>query len=118
MKNSLAHLPKRKADEIEIIALKIRSLCDDVAESLRRSRRRLRQSQPRNTLHEIRNTHHGPQEHHLDILGDLAADYGPELKGILPREGKSKKNLFELLGYAFAPLCQSVNITIYREISD
>jgi len=38
-----------------------------------------------------------PQEHHLDILGDLAADYSPEIKGILPRETDDEKKLFELL---------------------
>jgi len=42
-----------------------------------------------------------PQEHHLDILGDLAADYCPELKGILPRETDESKELFELLNYAY-----------------
>ncbi len=42
-----------------------------------------------------------PQEHHLDILGDLAADYCPELKGILPRETDEEKELFELLDYAY-----------------
>ncbi|MHC4865496.1 MAG: HEPN domain-containing protein [Planctomycetota bacterium] len=42
-----------------------------------------------------------PQEHHLDVLGDLAADYCPELKGILPRESKKQKALFELLDYAY-----------------
>ncbi len=43
----------------------------------------------------------GPQEHHLDILGDLAIDYCPELKGILPRETDEEKKLFELLDYAY-----------------
>jgi HEPN domain-containing protein/predicted nucleotidyltransferase len=42
-----------------------------------------------------------PQEHHLDILGDLAADYCPELIGILPRETDEEKELFELLDYAY-----------------
>jgi len=42
-----------------------------------------------------------PQEHHLDILGDLAADYCPQLKGILPRETDEEKELFELLDYAY-----------------
>ena len=42
-----------------------------------------------------------PQEHHLDILGDLAADYCPELKGILPRQTEAEKELFELLDYAY-----------------
>ena len=42
-----------------------------------------------------------PQEHHLDILGDLAIDYCPELKGILPRETDEEKKLFELLDYAY-----------------
>jgi hypothetical protein len=87
MKKSLAHLPQAKADE--------------VAKSLRRSRRRLRQSQPRNTLNEIRNTNHCPQEHHLDILADLAADYCPQLKGIIPHQTKRQKDLFELLDYAY-----------------
>jgi len=42
-----------------------------------------------------------PQEHHLDVLGDLAADYCPELKGIIPRETDEQKELFELLDYAY-----------------
>ena len=42
-----------------------------------------------------------PQEHHLDILGDLAADYCPQLKGILPRKTEEEKELFELLDYAY-----------------
>ncbi len=37
----------------------------------------------------------------MDILGDLAADYCPELKGILPRETEEEKKLFELLDYAY-----------------
>ncbi len=42
-----------------------------------------------------------PQEHHLDILGDLAADYCPQLKGLIPRESECQKELFELLDYAY-----------------
>ncbi len=42
-----------------------------------------------------------PQEHHLDVLGDLAADYCPELAGILPRETDEEMKLFELLDYAY-----------------
>ena len=42
-----------------------------------------------------------PQEHHLDVLGDLAADYCPELKGIIPRKTDEQKELFELLDYAY-----------------
>ena len=42
-----------------------------------------------------------PQEHHLDILGDLAIDSCPELKGLIPRESESQKELFELLDYAY-----------------
>ena len=42
-----------------------------------------------------------PQEHHLDILGDLAADYCPELAGLIPRESDESKKLFELLDYAY-----------------
>ena len=42
-----------------------------------------------------------PQEHHLDVLGDLAIDYCPELKDILPRKTESQKELFELLDYAY-----------------
>jgi len=42
-----------------------------------------------------------PQEHHLDILGDLAADYCPELASIIPRETEAQKELFELLDYAY-----------------
>ena len=42
-----------------------------------------------------------PQEHHLDILGDAAAGYCPELAGILPRQTDKEKELFELLDYAY-----------------
>jgi predicted nucleotidyltransferase/HEPN domain-containing protein len=42
-----------------------------------------------------------PQEHHLDILGDLAADYCHELKGILPRQTDEQTELFDLLDYAY-----------------
>jgi HEPN domain-containing protein/predicted nucleotidyltransferase len=42
-----------------------------------------------------------PQEHHLDVLGDLAADYCPQLKGLIPRETDREKQLFELLDYAY-----------------
>ena len=42
-----------------------------------------------------------PQEHHLDVLGDLAADYCPELKGLLPRETEEERKLFGLLDYAY-----------------
>jgi HEPN domain-containing protein len=42
-----------------------------------------------------------PREHHLDILGDLAADYCPELKGIIPRESEEERELFGLLDYAY-----------------
>ena len=34
-------------------------------------------------------------------MGDLAADYCPELKGIVPRETDEEKELFELLDYAY-----------------
>jgi len=42
-----------------------------------------------------------PQEHHLDILGDLTADYCPQLKALIPRESDESKELFELLDYAY-----------------
>ncbi len=42
-----------------------------------------------------------PQEHHLDILGNTAADYCPELRGILPRGTDEEKELFDLLDYAY-----------------
>jgi HEPN domain-containing protein len=42
-----------------------------------------------------------PQEHHLDVLGYSAADYCPELAGLIPRESESQKELFELLDYAY-----------------
>ncbi len=38
---------------------------------------------------------------YLDILGDLAADYFPELKGIIPRKNDEEKELFELLDHAY-----------------
>jgi HEPN domain-containing protein/predicted nucleotidyltransferase len=42
-----------------------------------------------------------PQEHHLDVLGEMASDYCPELRGVIPRETESQKCLFELLDYAY-----------------
>lgn len=42
-----------------------------------------------------------PQEHHLDILGDLAVDYCPELSDVLARKTPEEKALFELLDYAY-----------------
>ncbi|MCK5113995.1 MAG: HEPN domain-containing protein [Phycisphaerae bacterium] len=42
-----------------------------------------------------------PQEHHLDILGNLASDYCPELKGLIPRKTDEQQKLFELLDYAY-----------------
>ncbi len=42
-----------------------------------------------------------PQEHHLDVLGDIAADYCPDLIGVIPRETPEQKALFELLDYAY-----------------
>ena len=37
----------------------------------------------------------------MDILCDLAADYCPELAGILPRKADEEKKLFDLLDYAY-----------------
>ncbi len=42
-----------------------------------------------------------PQEHHLDILCARAADYCPQLKGILPHQTDEQLKLFELLDYAY-----------------
>ncbi len=56
-----------------------------------------------------------PQEHHLDILGDLAADYCPELIGILPRETDEEKELFELLDYAYIGARYDREYTITKE---
>ena len=42
-----------------------------------------------------------PQEHHLDLLADSAADYCPQLKGLIPRESDESRELFELLDYAY-----------------
>ena len=42
-----------------------------------------------------------PQEHHLDILGDFATDYCPQLRRLLPRWTDAEKDLFELLDYAY-----------------
>ena len=82
MKKSLAHLPELKAEELELIAFKIRGLCEDVHMV-------------------VLFGGECPQEHHLDILGDLADDYCPELAGILPRGTDEEKELFELLDYAY-----------------
>jgi len=86
MKKSLAHLPKQKQAELMLITEKIRDIVPQ-AEMIF-----LFGSYARSEC---------PQEHHLDVLGDLAADYCPELKGILPRETESQKELFELLDYAY-----------------
>ena len=56
-----------------------------------------------------------PQEHHLDILGKLAADYCPQLKGILPRETDEQKELFELLDYAYIGARYDMNYKITKE---
>jgi len=56
-----------------------------------------------------------PQEHHLDKLGDLAADYCPDLAGILPRETKSQKELFELLDYAYIGARYDLEYKITKE---
>lgn len=42
-----------------------------------------------------------PQEHHLDILSNLADAYCPELRGIFPQNTKAEKIAFELLDYAY-----------------
>ena len=100
MKESLAHLPELKQDELEVIAMNIRGLCDDVHKVV------LFGSYARGDWKD------GPHEQgrgrliihkksDYDILGDLAADYCPELKGLIPRESESQKKLFELLDYAY-----------------
>jgi HEPN domain-containing protein len=56
-----------------------------------------------------------PQEHHLDILGDLAADYCPELAGLIPRESESQKELFELLDYAYIGARYDIHYKITKQ---
>jgi predicted nucleotidyltransferase/HEPN domain-containing protein len=56
-----------------------------------------------------------PQEHHLDILGDAAIDYCPELKGILPRATDEEKVLFELLDYAYIGARYDMHFKITKE---
>ncbi len=56
-----------------------------------------------------------PQEHHLDILGKLAADYCPELKGIIPRQTDEEKELFELLDYAYIGARYDINYKITKK---
>ena len=56
-----------------------------------------------------------PQEHHLDILGKLAADYCPILTGILPRETDEEKKIFELLDYAYIGARYDINYKITKE---
>ncbi len=56
-----------------------------------------------------------PQEHHLDILGDLAADYCPELAGLIPRESDESKELFELLDYAYIGARYDMHYKITKE---
>ncbi len=56
-----------------------------------------------------------PQEHHLDILGDLAADYCPKLTGILPRKTDEQKKLFELLDYAYIGARYDINYKITKQ---
>jgi len=100
MKKSLAHLPQDKQGEVELVGMKIRSLCEDVHKVI------LFGSYARGDWKD------GPHEQgrgrliihkrsDYDILGDLADDYYPELAGILPRETESQKELFELLDYAY-----------------
>ncbi|MHC4395521.1 MAG: HEPN domain-containing protein [Planctomycetota bacterium] len=56
-----------------------------------------------------------PQEHHLDILGDLAADYCPELAGLIPRESDESKELFELLDYAYIGARYDIHYKITKQ---
>ncbi|MHC4394792.1 MAG: HEPN domain-containing protein [Planctomycetota bacterium] len=56
-----------------------------------------------------------PQEHHLDVLGDLAADYCPELAGLIPRESDESKELFELLDYAYIGARYDMHYKITKE---
>ncbi len=55
-----------------------------------------------------------PQEHHLDILGDLAADYCPQLASILSRETDEEKELFGLLDYAYIGARYDINYKITK----
>ncbi len=66
MKKSLAHLPKQKQAELMLITEKI---CEII---------------PQAEMIFLFGSE-CPQEHHLDILGDLAADYCPELAGVMSR---------------------------------
>ena len=56
-----------------------------------------------------------PQEHHLDVLGVLAADYCHELKGIIPRQTDEQIELFELLDYAYIGARYDINYKITKQ---
>jgi HEPN domain-containing protein/predicted nucleotidyltransferase len=59
-----------------------------------------------------------PQEHHLDIIGDLAIHYCPDLAGLLPRETEEEEELFELLDYAYIGARYDYRYKISREQLD
>ena len=42
-----------------------------------------------------------PNEHYLGVLGDMAAGYAPDLAGVIPKETKEEKKLFNLLDDAY-----------------
>jgi predicted nucleotidyltransferase/HEPN domain-containing protein len=56
-----------------------------------------------------------PQEHHLDILGNLDADYCPELKNIFPQQTEDQKQVFELLDYDYIGARYDRHYIITRE---
>ena len=56
-----------------------------------------------------------PQEHHLDILGNLAGDYCPPLRGIFPQNTQAWQALFELLDYAYIGARYDRHYTISHE---
>jgi hypothetical protein len=88
MKKSLAHLPQLKQDELELIAMMIRSLCEDV---------------------------HMVVLFGSYARGDLAADYCPQLASILPRDTDKEKEFFGLLDYAYIGARYDINYKITKQ---
>ena len=46
-------------------------------------------------------TNYNPNEHLLDLLGNMAAEYDSSLKDIFPQETRKEQEQFELLDYAY-----------------
>lgn len=57
-----------------------------------------------------------PQEHHLDILGDQAAEFRPAIANLPSRQTRSEKERFELLDYAYIGARYDFSYAITKDI--